>query len=114
MPARKVKRLKGSEGRSRCLSVEEIGRLLAGRTPPLTRAVPIPLHNFTRRVLTVQAAYAKNGEHRDTPDEYRLDASPPTPYNRRSFRHPNLREPEGRIVALLANGVGNRLQEDGD
>ena len=83
MPARRVKRLKGSEGRSRCLSVEEISRLPSGRNSPLTRAVPMPPYtgprrkephgqkirdlNFIRMVLTVQAAYAKNGEHPTLP-----------------------------------------------
>jgi len=60
--------------------------------------------DFTRRVLTVQAAYAKKWGAPDTPDEYHLDASPLTPYNRASFRQPNLREPEGRAVPLARGG----------
>jgi len=82
-PVPKVKRLKEPEGRPRWLPVEEIERLLAASNPCLRKAVLTTLHSgarrkellgikvrdidFPRRLLTLQAAYSKNGERRIIP-----------------------------------------------
>jgi len=82
-PVRKVKRLREREGRTRWLTLEEIEQLLAACNPHVRPAVLTTLHtglrrqellglkvgdlDFARRTLTVQAAYAKNGERRSIP-----------------------------------------------
>jgi len=82
-PVKKVKRLKEPEGRTRWLTEEEIGQLVAACNPRLRPAVLTSLHSglrrgellnlrvgdldFGRRVLTVQAAFSKNGERRSIP-----------------------------------------------
>ncbi len=82
-PVKKVKRLKEPEGRTRWLTEEEIGRLLAACNPRLKLAVLTALHtglrrgellglrvgdlDFARRTLTVQAAFSKNGSFRSVP-----------------------------------------------
>ena len=82
-PVRKVKRLKEPEGRTRWLTVEEIGRLVAACNPYVRPAVVSTLNtgvrrqellglkvadlDFARRILTLQAAFTKNGERRSIP-----------------------------------------------
>ena len=82
-PATKVRFAQENNGRIRFLSLEEETRLLASCKKPLKPLVLTALHtgcrksellsltwedvDFTRQIITVRAAYAKNGERRDIP-----------------------------------------------
>jgi integrase len=82
-PVQKVRFAREQNGRIRILSAEEEQRLLSHCGPQLQPLVIAALHNgfrasellsltwedveFKRRVITVRAAYAKNGESRSVP-----------------------------------------------
>jgi integrase len=82
-PVTRVRLFREDNGRTRCLTEEEEVRLLAACGPSLRPVVLTALHtgfrksellsltwqdvDFQRRMITVQAAYAKNGETRSLP-----------------------------------------------
>jgi integrase len=82
-PVKKVRFAREDNGRIRMLSPEEEGRLLAQCAPHLKPLIITALHtgfrasellsltwtdvDFSRRVITVRAAYVKNGERRSIP-----------------------------------------------
>ncbi len=82
-PLKKVRFAREDNGRIRFLSLDEEARLLAECSPTLLPVVITALHsglrrsellsltwkevNFDRKLVTVQAAYAKNGERRSVP-----------------------------------------------
>ena len=82
-PVKKVRFARENNGRLRILSLEEEARLLANCRPQLWPLVITALHtgfrsaellslmwkdvDFRRNLITVQAAYAKNGENRSVP-----------------------------------------------
>jgi len=82
-PVKGVKRFKEGEPRTRWLTGEEIGRLLANCNPRLKPAIVTALHtglrcgellslragdvDLVRRTVTVRAAFSKNGESRSVP-----------------------------------------------